>query len=449
MTRLTDTSPSAFDPVNGAAASKRLFERAARLTPGGVHSNSRWRAPHPRYFHRAQGPYAWDVDGQKHLDLVMGNGAVILGHNDPQVQESVRQALDTGLTAGLEWERAAEVAELILKAVPWMDQVRFTNTGTEAALHALHIARFVTGRTRIAKVEGSYHGWADELFVSVWPDLDQAGPAEAPRSLPGAPGLLPAAVQNVLVLPFNNSRAAEALLDEHGNDLAAVILEPVLIDVGHVPATKEYLETLRRQCTRYGIVLIFDELLTGFRLAPGGAQEHYGVQPDLAIFGKAIANGYPLAAIAGREQFMSRSAPGQGTAYVGTFNGHVVPLAAALATLPRLLSGDIQQTLAMRTRKLADAFATAAKRMGVTARLVGNGGHFHWYFTDTEIRDYRSSTKTDARKCAAFVAELYRRGVLCAPGSLSHQAISLAHDDHVLEELCAAFEAGLVAASKS
>lgn len=427
--------------------SASLFERARKMIPAGVHSNTRARAPHPLYFQRARGPYVWDVDGNRLLDLVMANGAVILGHGDARVEEAVRRALELGLTAGVEWDGAVDVAEMFLRLVPTADMVRFANSGTEAVLHALHVARHATGRVRVAKVEGSYHGWADELYVSAFPDPDRAGPAEAPASLAGSAGLHPEAVRSVVVLPFNRIAATERIIEQHAGELAAVILEPVLIDAGYVPADREYLAALRRICTRHDIVLIFDELLTGFRLAPGGAQASYGITPDLATFGKAIANGYPMAALAGREDLMRLTEPGRGPAFVGTFNGHVLPLAAASATLPLLAHGGVQRDLSAKVERLRAAFADSAARHGVEARLAGSAGHFHWYFTGADVRDYRSAARTDARRYGAFARALAERSVLCGANPVSHQAVSAAHDEEALETLAEAFDAGLRAAA--
>ncbi len=321
--------------------SEALFQRALNVTTAGVHSNSRARSPHPLYFRRAEGPYVWDIDGNRYVDLGMGNGAVLLGHNDPAVQAAVHQAIDAGMTTGLETEAAVRAAELFVTLVPSAERVRFTNTGTEAVLHMLQIARAYTGRQRIAKVEGAYHGWADPVFVSTWPNLALAGPEAAPVALPGTAGLDPGVVGSTLVLPFNDIHAAEALLRQHAGELAAVLVEPTLIDAGFIPADPDFLAMLRRVSDETGTLLVFDELLTGFRLATGGAQAQYGIQADLALFGKALGNGYPVAAVAGKRDVMERSAPGAGNAsFVGTFNGHAVVMAAVEASLRQLADGS-------------------------------------------------------------------------------------------------------------
>lgn len=425
------------------STSRAIFDRARRVTPAGVHSNARARDPHPRYFARAEGAYLWDADGRRVLDLVMGNGAVVLGHGHSAVTESVQRAVARGLTCGVEWERAVEAAEAFLRCVPGMDLVRFANTGTEAVTHALHVARHATGRRRLAKVEGSYHGWTDELYVSAFPDPDEAGDPKAPRPVPGGPGLDPRVVADVLVLPFNDEEGTRALLEAHAHELAAVVLEPVLIDAGFIPATPGYLRLLRELTRKHGIVLIFDEILTGFRLAPGGAAERYGVTPDLATYGKAMANGYPIAALAGREELMRSTEPGRGPAYVGTFNGHAVSLAAAVATLPLLADGSVQKELARRTERLRRSFAALAREAGVPAVLAGDGGHFQWYFVEGPVADYRQAARSDPERCRRFTASLEAADMLVARNPIAHHALSLAHGEAELAAIEEAFREAL------
>lgn len=432
--------------VQGSAS---LYERAYRATPSGVHSSTRARAPHPIYFSKGKGGEVWDVDGNRYMDLIMGNGAIMLGHGNEAVQQSIREALDIGLSTGIEWEMAVEVAEQFLELVPHMDLVRFANTGTEAVIHALHVARHHTGKTRLAKMEGSYHGWTDELFISCWPDMSKNGSADAPVSLAGSMGLHPAMVESTLVLPFNDVERTQRLIEQHADDLAAVILEPVMIDIGYIKPTADYLHMLRGLCTTHNIVLIFDELLTGFRTAPGGAQQTYGISADLATYGKAIANGYPMAALAGKESFMRLTEPGNGPVFVGTFNANVIPLAAAKATLPQLKEGTAQETLNQRTQKLRSVFDEEANSLGIPAQLVGEGGHLHWYFSNQKIMDYRSATTSNAQAYAAFNQVLAKHGVLVMANPLSHHAICLGHDDALIMELEHIFREGLKAAAST
>jgi glutamate-1-semialdehyde 2,1-aminomutase len=414
--------------------SAELFERARRSIPAGTHSNSRAATPHPRYYQRAHGDRLWDIDGNEWTDFVMGNAAVILGHGDEHVSDTVNAALRDGLGAGFETELSVVAAERFLSLVKTADQVRFTNTGTEAAMHAVHLARVITGRPGIAKIEGAYHGWWDEVFVSTWPDLSRAGHPRAPTPLPGGPGLREEAVRNAVVIPFNDLAAAREVLTAKRDTVAALLVEPVMIDVGFIPPEDGYLEGLRSLTTELGIVLVFDELLTGFRLGNGGAQGRYGVTPDLSMWSKGLANGFPVAALAGRREFMERTAPGPGNApFVGTFNGFRPALAACLATLERLEDGKIAAELERRSLELASAFDVAAREAGVPARLHAGGGHVQPYFTDRPVRDYRSAATTNAAAYATWQRTLAEAGLLAPTGALLHGAFSAAHSDQALE----------------
>jgi len=420
-----------------------------RSITAGVNSNARARAPHPLYFSRADGPHVWDVDGNCYVDLGMGNGAIMLGHNNSIVREAVTSALTGGITAGLETEASVRAAELFLRLVPSAERVRFANTGTEAMLHVLHMARTLTGRQAIAKVEGAYHGWFDTVYVSTWPSLMDAGTDDQPIALPGTTGLVKNATSDATIFPFNNSRAAEQLIRARAKDLAAIVVEPTLIDVGFIPAEREYLLTLRRLADETGALLVFDELLTGFRLARGGAQEHYNVQADLAIFGKALGNGYPVAAVAGKQQYMDISAPGPGkSAFVGTFNGHAVILAAVEASLGQLTDGSVTAHLQAQTELLIREFKALAQKHGVLAQMQGGGGHIHWYFASEPVRNYRQAARANRERYVAFISALADEGFLVSPNYLLHHAISHAHGPAETSQLIAAMDKGLAAAAQ-
>jgi glutamate-1-semialdehyde 2,1-aminomutase len=416
--------------------SARLYSAGARLVPGGTHSNSRLRDPHPLYLERADGAYVWDLDGNRYLDCMMGNGAVMLGHAHPAVVESVAAALAAGLTTGYETRASIEAAEVLAAVVPGFGKVRFANTGTEAALHALHIARAATGKERVAKAEGAYHGWFDALWVSCWGPPDAIGDAARPASPPGSAGLS-CHTAETLVLPFNDLHATERLLREHASDLAAVFVEPVLIDLGWIPARREYLESLRALTQELGIVLVFDELLTGFRLAPGGAREWYGIEPDLTLYGKALGNGFPIAAVEGRAELLAQTDPAAGGAvgYVGTFNGHAISLAAATASLRALADGSVQAHLQQLTERLQHGLAALARTHGVDVVPAGGGGHFQPYFTTGPVEDYRSALRTSPQHYAAFLRACTRRNILVAEKALLHSALSAAHTEADVDAL--------------
>lgn len=413
-----------------ATTSQQLYRRALAYTPTGAHSNSRIRQPHPLYVSEADGAWLRDADGRRWLDCTMGNGSVILGHNNAAVQQAVQEAVRRGVTTGYETPDAVDVVDLLADMIPDFRALRLANTGTEAVLHALAIARAATGRIRIAKPEASYHGWADPVWVSTWPPLADAGPADRPAAVPGSAGLSRSST-DTLVLPFNDIEATSALLHEHGSELAALILEPAMIDIGYVAASTEYIHTLYELTRRHGIVLIFDELLTGFRMAPGGAREAYGVTPDLATYGKAIANGYPLAAVEGRRDLLDLTDPGVGgpVGWVGTYNAHAVTVAAAKASLNQLRSGTVLQKLQALTKKLSTEFEQLAAARGIDAALPGAGGHFQPYFRSGAPGDYRAAATSSADRYAALYQACQQDGVLIADKPLGHCALSAAHTD--------------------
>ncbi|MDC3413794.1 aspartate aminotransferase family protein [Aquibacillus sp. 3ASR75-11] len=428
--------------------SKALYESAKESVPAGVHSNSRYRNPHPIYFKKGEGPWITDVDGNSYLDCIMGNGAIILGHNNPDFNERVSDYTTTGIVTGLETELSIKAAEKFLTFVPTAEKVRYTNTGTEAIMHAMLMARTYTGKNDVAVVEGAFNGWHDAVLVSTWPDLNKAGEKTSPNTLPGSPGLMEDAVNSTLVIPFNDLEIAEQLLTENKDRIAALILEPVMIDIGYIPAKREYLQGLRDICYRLNILLIFDELLTGFRVSPGGAQTLYGITPDLSTFGKAISNGYMLAAVAGRTDVFDTVTPGKGScSFVGTYNGHQISLAATMAFMEMYEEKNVFQTLVDRTDALIAKFDQLAAKHKIPGRMQGRGGHFHWYFTDKEIGDYRDAAiNSDKKLYGEFIQELFKQGVYCSPNYLLHHAISLAHTEEHIEILVSRMDHSLAKA---
>jgi glutamate-1-semialdehyde 2,1-aminomutase len=388
------------------ARSSALFERARNVLAGGVSSDARRLAPLPLYVDHASGSRIWDADGTEYIDYVMGQGPAILGHCAPAVVEAVQTQLTRGHVYSAQHEQEVEVAELVCNLVPCAERVRFNTVGSEAVHGALRLARGVTGRNKILKFEGHYHGWLDPVLYSVHPPLDRAGSADAPLAVPGTKGQQEGGEDGLVICVWNDLEALERTMDRHRGEIAAVIMEPLLCNTGCIAPHPGYLEGARKLCTDHGALLIFDEVITGFRLAPGGAQEHYGVTPDLAVFGKAIAGGLPLACIAGRAEVMDAISRGE-VGHAGTFNSNPLAIAAAAATLRELIkdNGAAYTRLAATGNRLMDGLRAAAHEAGVAMLVDGPGHIFQTYLTDRdEVADYRDFAATDL----ASVAQLHR-----------------------------------------
>ena len=424
--------------------SAKLWQAAQAIIPKGTHSDSRWAEPYPMYLERAKGAYLWDVDGNRWLDCKMGNGAVILGHGAEVVDQAVQEAISQGLGAGAETAWSIRAAELLHELVFGADRVRFANTGTEAVMHALMAARAKTGREQIAKTEGSYHGWYDFTFVSAWAAAGQLGPADNPSSPPGSAGLSVHAAETIVV-PFNNLEATERILRGHQDQLAALILEPTLIDVGYVPVTLDYLQGVRALTQELGIVLIFDELLTGFRLPGNSAAALYQVQPDLSLYGKAIANGHIVAAMAGTADMFDMATP---PAYVGTFNSHAISMAAVCATLETLADGQMLAHLDGLSEQLGQGFKRLGQQYDIPLQFQGRGGHFHLYFTPEPVTDYRTAQASSAERYTHLARQLRTDGILIAGKYLLHNAISCAHSESDITMILASAERAFQQMSK-
>ncbi len=411
-----------------SAAAAGLYARASRRVPGGVHSTTRARKSGPFFAARAAGAYVWDADGTQYLDLQMGNGSVALGYARAEVDAAVTDMISSGVTTGVETAAAVAAAEAMAAVIPDCGMIRFANTGTEALMHALAIARHATGRDLVAKAEGAYHGWYDTLWVSTWAAAGQLGPVSSPAAPPGSAGLA-AGAGTTVVLPFNDVAATTEILRARAGQLAAVVIEPVMIDIGYIPATAQYLTALREVTRELGIVLIFDELLTGFRIAPGGARQVYGIRPDLTTYGKAIANGYPVAAVEGDPALMGATdvTAGGPVGWVGTYNGHPVAMAATAAAVALLAGGQAQRELSARNAELRAGFAELAQRHGIPAVVPGEGGHFQPYFLDREPASYRDALHTDAARYEAWRSAMEAAAILVPQRPLLHCAFSTAH----------------------
>jgi glutamate-1-semialdehyde 2,1-aminomutase len=423
--------------------SKSFYQEIDSIVPGGTHSNIRFFDPHPLWFARGKGSRLWDVNGNEYIDCVINMSGLILGHGDERVTKAVNEQLETGLTCGVETELNIRAAEKINEMVPCAESVKFSNSGTEAVMKAMMIARGYTGRQKIVKLEGGYNGWHDSAAISHKPNLRKAGPRSRPRGVPENLGLLKTATRSTIVMPFNDLESAEKIIKKNRRELAAVIIEPIMFNVGCACPEQGYLKGLKEITNDNDVLLIFDEIISGFRVAPGGAQEYYGITPDMATFAKAIANGFPMSAVAGRRDVMRVTEPGGKVGWAGVYNSSQVCVAASLATLEVLKNGEIQRKLNDQSADLEKKFDGLAEELGISARLQALGGQFQVYFTDEEVRDYRSAAKADYERFKVFQAEMLREGVYALPITLFHHGLVAAHSQEDLVRILAAMRRGL------
>lgn len=415
-------------------ASAAWFERAKRVLAGGISSSARatsaGQVPNPIYMARGQGATVWDVDGNRYIDFLLGYGSSILGHVPPVVAEAVREQATLGTMFGTCNTTEVELAEQICAMVPCAQLVRYSNSGSEAMCGAIRAARGFTGRTKILKFEGHYHGWVDVLAVSNRPSVADAGPADAPRSCPHSRGIPEGVYSDVIICPWNEPRALRAILDAHDGQIAAIVAEPIVANNACTMPAEGFLELLRQEATRRGIVLIFDEIVTGFRIARGGAQEVFGVVPDMAVYSKALGGGLPIAAFCGRRDVMEPIA--QNTVkHGGTYNGNPVCAAAALATLRDLDRPGTIERISNAGELLATAIRRAARDFDVPCAVQGMGGMFQVVFTPegTPTRHYRDLARADAKRFAAFWQGLFDRGVHANSSGSACIFTSAAHTD--------------------
>jgi len=397
-----------------------LYERALRVIAGGVSSDARRLPGTPLYVDHARGAELVDVDGHRITDYVLGQGPALLGHASPLVAEAVSVQASRGVAYAAQHACEVDVAELLCQLVPSAELVRFNSVGSEAVHGALRLARGHTGRDLVVKFEGHYHGWLDPVLYSVHPALESAGPARHPNLVAGTHGQTPGGDSSLRLLPWNEPTAVRDLFAAEGDRIAAVICEPLLCNTGCISPAPGYLELLRELTTAAGSVLIFDEIISGFRVAAGGAQELYGVTPDLATFGKAMAGGMQVSALVGRAEVMASIADGT-VAHAGTFNSHPVAMAAALAVLTHLAEhrDELYPALHATGRRLMDGIAQIAVETGIPLLVDGPGAVFQTYFTEQPaVRNYRDFAATDRAAGLRFHAELLARQVSIVPRGL-------------------------------
>ncbi len=402
-----------------------LFQRAQPLLPGGV--NSPVRAFNavggsPFFTARADGAYLWDVEGRRYIDYVGSWGPMIAGHNHPAVRKAVESAVRNGLSFGTPCAAEVTMAETISRLVPSMQMLRMVNSGTEATMSAIRLARGATGRSKIVKFEGCYHGHADSFLV-------KAGSGALTFGVPTSPGVPKVLADLTLTLPYNDMDAARALFAAQGEEIAALIIEPVAGNMNCIPPLDGYLQMLRELCTRYGTLLIFDEVMTGFRVALGGAQALYGVTPDLSTFGKVIGGGMPVGAYGGRRDLMQQIAPSGPIYQAGTLSGNPVAMAAGLAMLELIQAPGFHDRLAARTRLLTDGLQSVADGAGVAFSSNCVGGMFGLFFSAEKVHSYAQATATDAALFKRFFQGMLKRGVFLAPSVFEAGFMSSAHTD--------------------
>ncbi|WP_430457332.1 glutamate-1-semialdehyde 2,1-aminomutase [Rheinheimera sp.] len=406
--------------------SEQLFERAQHTIPGGVNSPVRAFKSvggTPVFIDRADGAYLYDVDGKRYIDYVGSWGPMLLGHNHPAIRSAVITAAEKGLSFGAPCPAEIDMAELVSKLVPSMEMLRMVSSGTEATMSAIRLARGYTGRNTIVKFEGCYHGHADSLLV-------KAGSGALTLGVPNSPGVPADFAKYTLTSEFNNLAQLQTLFAEHGSDIACIIVEPVAGNMNCIPPQPGFLQGLRELCDQYGSVLIFDEVMTGFRVALGGAQAYYGVQPDLTTLGKIIGGGMPVGAFGGKKAIMQHIAPLGPVYQAGTLSGNPIAMAAGLAALTAISQPGVYEALTAKTTMLLQGLQQAADAAGVPFCTNQVGGMFGMFFTDqAEVSSYQQATKCNIDAFKRFFHLMLQQGIYLAPSAYEAGFLSLAHSD--------------------
>jgi glutamate-1-semialdehyde 2,1-aminomutase len=417
------------NPKNKYPKSSLLFERAQEIIPGGVNSPVRaFRGVGgvPLFIQSAQGATISDADGRTYIDYVGSWGPMILGHAHPEVIHAIQSAAMRGTSFGAPTELEIQLAAEVIDAFPSIEKLRLTSSGTEATMSALRVARGFTGRPKIVKFEGCYHGHSDGLLV-------RAGSGVATLGLPDSPGVLPEVAQNTITVPFNDASALESVFSEVGDQIAAVIIEPVVGNMGCVPPRAGYLQETRRITEKHGAVLIFDEVMTGFRVARGGAQEVYGIKPDLTCLGKIIGGGLPVGAFGGRREIMDVVAPVGPVYQAGTLSGNPLAVTAGLTTLRLLKSLNPYPQLDLATKRLVEGMNKAALNAGAAVTSNRIGSMFTTFFTTEQVIDWATANRSDREAYARFFHAMLDEGVYLAPSQFEAGFVSTEHDNEKIE----------------
>jgi glutamate-1-semialdehyde 2,1-aminomutase len=418
-----------------------LFERAQKTIPGGVNSPVRaFRQVGgvPRFVSKASGPYFWDANGQRYIDLIMSWGPMIAGHANPEVVAAVQKAAETSFSYGAPTEGEIELAERICALMPSVEQVRMVSSGTEATMSALRLARGYTGRDLIIKFEGCYHGHADSLLVKAGSGLLTF--ADSTQNAPSSGGVPQDLVKHTLVLPYNDVAAIEEVFNKQGDQIAAVIIEPIAGNMNLIQPSKEFLSAIRSLTSKHGAVLIYDEVMTGFRVALGGAQSLQGITPDLTCLGKVMGGGMPMAAFGGKQEIMNKLAPLGNVYQAGTLSGNPVAVAAGLKTLEIISREGFYECLTGQTEKLMAGLKQAADKANIPFAVDSVGGMFGFYFASEVPSSYEAVTKTDIEAFKKFFHLMLDEGVYLAPSAYEAGFTSIAHDNAVVNDIIAAAE---------
>ncbi|MDI6865260.1 glutamate-1-semialdehyde 2,1-aminomutase [Thermodesulfovibrio yellowstonii] len=410
--------------------SKKLYKQALKLMPGGVNSPVRaFKAVggNPLFIAKAKGSKIYDVDGNEYIDYVLSWGPLILGHAYPSVVKALKKAIEKGTSYGAPTELEIKLATLVKKAFPSIEKLRFVNSGTEATMSAIRVARGFTKRNKVIKFEGCYHGHVDGLLVS-------AGSGGATFSIPDSLGVPQSYTSETIVLPFNDINTFKNTLKEHWKDIACVIVEPVVGNMGCILPKDEFLKVLRNETQKYGIVLIFDEVMTGFRVSFGGAQQYYGVKPDLTCLGKVIGGGLPVGAYGGKKEIMALVAPDGGVYQAGTLSGNPITMTAGIETLKVLSKASVYKRLEKTMQYLEEGLKDSGKQAGINVKFYRAGTMFCTYFTENEVIDAKTAKTSDTEKFKQFFLGMLQKGVYIAPSQFEAGFISLAHSEKDIEK---------------
>ncbi len=424
--------------VERLSKSRELFEKAKKLMPGGVNSPVRAFQPYPFFAKRAKGSHLFDVDGKEYIDYCLAYGPLILGHAHPKIVEAVKAQLENGTLYGVPSEEEVELAELICKLVPSAEMVRLVSTGGEATMSAIRAARGYTGKKKIIKFEGCYHGAHDYVLV-------KAGSGATTFGMPTSLGIPEETIRNTIVVPFNDAERFEKAIKENKDELAAVIVEPVIGNIGLVLPREGFLETLREVTQNHGVVLIFDEIITGFRLALGGAQEYYGIAPDMTTLGKILGGGFPMAAFAGKEEIMKTIAPLGKVYQAGTFSGNPVSVAAGLATLEVLRDGgeEFYSKMQSKCETLVKPLKEMLHELNWKLQIEHLASMFQIFFAENAVYDYTTVKTADNTRFMTYHAHLLEKGIFVPPSQFETCFLSSAHSKEDIERTVEAIEGSL------